>query len=673
MDVEDLCRKLKPRLGNRIDQLWWEYRLNPDSRRDIEGLLQSLAAKHLGRALGDEPILLVPPPRDLAAGEYALGAVRYPGSTELPFGLRNAELIQHAAIFGRTGSGKTNVGFLLLRELYRRDKPFLVFDWKRNYRDLLRVDPFTNMWVYTVGRSCVPFAFNPLQPPPGTEPTVWLKKLVEIMCHVYWLGEGVAYLLQQALDAAYRNAQAGAAPTLADVHTWLLNRKTKGRESQWMESTLRAIGTLCYGEIGRVVNAPRSTPLDDLLTKSVILELDALTESDKTFLIEALLLWIHHYRLQQRERETTKHIIVIEEAHHVLLRRKQSKETVMDVVFREIRELGEGLVLLDQHPSLISIPALGNTYCTIAMNLKHGRDIAAVGDAMGLSEEQRGYLGRLDVGQGIVRLQGRWHDPFLVAFPLLDVKKGSVSDEDLRRRFVGDSGNSAPRRPLAEGLAEVREIRPADKGREEEKEELDEREQTMMSDVITHPTNGVSERFRRLGWSMDRGYTILDRLSAAGLLESARVPTPWGAVRFIYPTQGGALRMRRMGLEVPISRNEGAAHFYWKLRVAELLRERGFDVRIEARVGHDRTVDVFAESSGFRAIFEVETGMSGAVAKLRALWESDADVVVSVAIAPLTADRLRASVVDEDFRTHRWTAVSARQLEAFVDQMREGA
>jgi hypothetical protein len=107
----------------------------------------------------------------------------------------------------------------------------------------------------------------------------------------------------------------------------------------------------------------------------VVLELDALTNADKIFLIEALLLWIHHYRLADGKREQFKHAIFIEEAHHILLRKKQEvtgEETVTDVLLWEIRELGESVICLDQHPSLISKPALGNTYTTFAFNFSQG-------------------------------------------------------------------------------------------------------------------------------------------------------------------------------------------------------------------------------------------------------------------------------------------------------------
>jgi len=50
-----------------------------------------------------------------------------------PFGLREDEFIQHIDIFGRSGSGKTNLAYSLLYGLLKAKKPFRVFDWKRYY------------------------------------------------------------------------------------------------------------------------------------------------------------------------------------------------------------------------------------------------------------------------------------------------------------------------------------------------------------------------------------------------------------------------------------------------------------------------------------------------------------------------------------------------------------
>lgn len=589
---------MKPVLGDRADALWLDYQLSPESRSEIEGLMRALANEYLGLNFEDELTLLAPPPPETVKGEYNLGRISYPGVVGM-FGLREREWNQHVAIFGRTGSGKTNVGFLIARELLAHQKPILVFDWKRNYRDLLALPWAQDLRLLTVGRDVAPFYFNPLAPPPGTSHEVWLKKLIEIICHVYWLGEGVAYLLQKALDAVYRQ-HADTWPTMRDLLDWLVNHQTKGREAQWMESTLRAIATLCYGKTGEVLNSRSPDPIELLLKQSVVLELDALTNSDKTFLIESLLLWIHHFRLQEPERETFKHAIMIEEAHHVLLRPSESRESVMDIIVREIRELGESLVIIDQHPSLISIPALGNTNCTIGMNLKHARDVTAMGHALLLSEDQKDFQGRLPVGQGIVKIQSRWPKPFLVDFPLLEVKKAAISDNDLRK-FRGDPAAPPVIRPPAAQEPDIQVIQPSDK--RVEQTQIGEDELALVMDVARFPISGVAARYLRLGFSSTRGA----RLLKSPVFSTAMVPTPNGRVRFVRLTEKGREIAKANGALLPPARgNEGPEHEYWKLWVAEHYRSLGYSVEVEKTLPNGHVVDVWAEKDDERIGVEVD-------------------------------------------------------------------
>ena len=647
MEIEDLFKRLRPILGERVDALWLDYQLNPESRRELEGILRALAMKHLGASYETKNILLVPPSSDVAAGGYPLGSVVYPRLSPFMFGLREGEWIQHVGVFGRTGSGKTNVGFLMVKELLVHGKPVMIFDWKRNYRDLIALPWARDMRLFTVGREVAPFFFNPLIPPEGTLTSVWLKKLIEIMCHVYWLGEGVAYLLQKAIDSVYQSTRANAGsdpwPTLEDVRHWLESYKAKGREAQWMDSTIRVIGTLCYGMVGKVLNSSKSTPLELLLRQNVVLELDALTNSDKTFLIETMLLWIHHYRMQQPDREVFKHAILIEEAHHVLLKRQESKESVMDVVVREIRELGESLIIIDQHPSMISIPALGNTYCTIAMNLKHSRDVTSMGQATLIKEEEREYLGRLPVGQGIVKLQARWPNPFLVRFPHLEVKKGMVSDATLNQQY-GVSGNSngiLPSQPMRE---EIPLIRAGDKNVDkmiEDKNRISEEEAEFVIDVMRHPCSGVAERYSRLGLSVSRGSRLLSSLLFSSFFSSCFVSTPSGRVRYLQLQKQAREWLRQRGFELPLQRgNEGPEHEYWKYRVAEHYKSLGFEVEVEKRLLNGHRVDVWARSDRGELALEIENDPQQALANVARCLGGAVSGIVIICVRPQHRPRM---------------------------------
>jgi len=69
----------------------------------------------------------------------------------------------------------------------------------------------------------------------------------------------------RAIDSLYRrygiyDGAAVGTPTMADVRDCLLDRKSKGREAGWMESAMRAVEVLCFGEMGHVLNS--QNPLD---------------------------------------------------------------------------------------------------------------------------------------------------------------------------------------------------------------------------------------------------------------------------------------------------------------------------------------------------------------------------------------------------------------------------
>jgi len=678
MNIEEVFRKLRPVMGEKLDILWQEYLISdPETRQLIEKTLRVTLARRFREAFDSELVLLQPPPDDVARGEYPLGIIHYGQDKFYPFGLRENEFIQHIGIFGRSGSGKTNVAYLILLNLIRAGKPFLVFDWKRNYRDLLVLPECRDVLVFTIGRGIAGFRFNPLIPPPGTPATVWLKKLIEIMCHAYFLGEGVAVLLMRAIDALYRtNAIYGGNavqwPTMRDVRHWLAAYRAKGREMGWMESAMRAVEVLCFGEVGSVLNSGASFDIERLLERRVILELDALTNSDKTFLIEALLLWVHHFRMAQTERERFKHAIILEEAHHVLLRKKQEvtgEETVTDVILREIRELGEAIILLDQHPSLISKPALGNTYATFAMNLKHRGDIAMVKDCLLLDSEQAGYLGKLEVGWAVTKLQGRWFKPFLVRFPLLTLVKGSVTDDVLRNRMVkaqepentphgiqeGISTGISPQEALSGRLVvSDREIWPIpDSGKKEKKKvecaiDLTTKERKFLEDVLRCETSSITDRYHRLGFSSRFGNSVQNSLLLKGLLSSTLVSFGNSRIKAVSVTEKGRTMLGKDNRQS--ERHGGVEHQYWKERVATRLRELGYKVEQEVPVGGGKTVDLVATCNGRKCAIEIETGKSDAAANVRKCIESGFDLILSVATtleAKKAIERQVASVIGQ--------------------------
>jgi hypothetical protein len=679
VEIDELCRRLQPVIGDRAQKLWALYQAeSPEGRKWVELELKQLASRRLGLTFNRNPALLEPPPAEVCDGEYRLGSVVYNGEEKWPFGMREDEWIQHAGIFGRSGSGKTNTMFGIIGELVKKGKPFLVMDWKKNYRDLLPSIP--GLLVFTVGRDVSPFWFNPLVPPPGTPAQTWLKKIIEIAASAYFLGEGVKFLLQNAMDEVYKDygvygGEVTAWPTMADVSAKLERSRPSGRQAEWMASTMRALSSMCFGEFGRVLNVRRPFPVDELLKRRAVLELDALTNTDKSFLIQSLLLWIHHFRMADQKREEFKHALVIEEAHHILLRKRQEmtgEESVTDIILREIRELGEAVILLDQHPSLISKPALGNTGTTICMNLKHADDVRAAADAMQLFGEDRKCLGEIPVGSGAVRLQGRWPRPFLVRFPHAGVRKGAVTDDGLRRMMeqavlLNPLGVLESRMLAGMAGAFNAGVREAEalldrKGRGGQAPEaaggdtveagaqsvrgngVAVGELAFLRDVALNPYEATHERYRRLGLTFYRGNKTRDALMESGLLRIEEIRKRDGRVKLFEPTSAGREILKENGISMSW-RHGGVVHGYWVRHVADVLRRQGWTVEVEKPIGGGAAVDVAAEKDGVRMAVEVETGNSDAVHNVKRALEAGFDKVLFIVTNATAIEKLKRQVL----------------------------
>ena len=556
--VRETCRQLKPFVGTKADELFQAYVAEDETgRQQIQAYIDLLHVKYLLRNLDDPAAALIPPSPEQATGEYDIAPAVYGGRDMAQFGLREDEWIQHVGIFGRTGAGKTNLGFLILDQLVKKGKPVLIFDWKRNYRDLLTKPEFRDAKVYTIGRPIAPFIFNPLIPPPGTNPKTWLKKLNEVMAHAYLLGNGVLYLLQQTLDAVYEDAgvydgTVRTWPTIQDVLAKAQQLNARGREAGWLSSTLRALATLCFGDMGDLVNQQAAPNAAELLDGIVILELDALTQQDKVFFIEALLLWIHHWRMQEAGREKFKHAILIEEAHHVLSNERRSLvggQSVMEITFREIREFGESLILLDQHPSQISLPALGNTYCTFCLNLKHQKDVGAMASAMLLDGKEKDILGSLEVGQAAVKLQGRIPRPFMIRIPHFTLEKGSVTDDMIQTESGTPSMPAVTIRTHTQTTALPTASSAPGAKCSAANQGHGTSEIGFLTDVASYPESGVAARYKRLGISVRQGQRLKAYLVAGELIEEEETRTSSGKLVRIRLTEKGMAYIRASGVD----------------------------------------------------------------------------------------------------------------------------
>jgi len=616
MEAEELFKKLAPVIGpEKMEKLWLIYQTEPDCqrRRHIEGILHALATKYLSQSYQTDKILL-PPPSSLPREGFHLGTIYYGDRPVSELYLSEDELLRHVAVLGATGTGKTNLGLLVVKQLLEKGIPFWVFDWKRNYRDILDCGWAQEQAcaVFTVGRDVAPFSLDPFQPPPGTSQDIWDGKLLDVLSHSHFLGHGVRYLMSVALLEMEKRSFEGLLNSL---------NKTKaiGRKRQWLDSAIRAVADLSMSYIGKVFNNDENYPLEKLLQQNIIFELDALNNSAKTFFIEIILAWIHQYYLNQPMREQLKHVMLIEEAHHVLLKRNIEQETIMDVIFREVREFGQAILFLDQHPSLISKPALGNAGTTILLRLKHADDVKVGADAVLLDPKDRHYLGQLSVGWAIVKAPSM-ATPCTIKVPHVEVKKGKITDEELKRRMADYSKTPKNILPLKTLKTNILPIQDRDKQSLEEWNKLSPEELELLKDILSYPTSGVAERYKRLSFSGNKGNKVKNSLLKRSMIEESSVPLPRGALKLLEITEAGKKALAAAGTDVSrlnLSKKLGGPeHRYWVNKIEEELSANGHEVQKETYIGR-KSPDLITQKDSQSIAIEVETGKSNPVRNIQ--------------------------------------------------------
>ncbi len=457
LTAEEICRRLRPVMGGKIDKIYLKYALsaNIEEKLEMEHAFKILYEKYLNTHLLSDKVLLEPPEKDMVKGEYELGEVTYADKDYFPFGLRENEWIRHMCVTGMSGSGKTNFAFLVAKNFIEKKKPFWVFDWKKSFRPLLLLDK--NILCFTVGNPKIAnlFRININRPPRNVDPKEWLSILTDLITESFFASYGVHKLITEVLDEAFRDfgiyKGSNNYPTWYQIKDRLEQRSDepkmrRGRESEWLESALRIAHVLTFGHFGSCINHKGKYELsvEEMLDKRVIFELHTLNSPEKKFFTEYLLAYTHKLKKTNQDGidDAFRSAIIVDEAHNIFLKDKTNfmKESVTDMIYREIREYGVGLVCLDQHISKLSETVIGNSATTVAFQQILPDDVRTISNLMQIRDHSR-FFSMIPVGQAIVRLSERYFQPFLVRVPLVPLKKEAVTDEAIKQRMEGKIKN----------------------------------------------------------------------------------------------------------------------------------------------------------------------------------------------------------------------------------------
>lgn len=599
----DLFRRLKPIYGHKIDVLWLEYQTaDVERKHEIDVLLTLLAVKKLGMAVGDERIVLEPPPPGvIGRGDYLVGKVSYPGLAGYEFRVSREELLRHVFILGPTGTGKSTLILGLLQQLLVDGCPFMVFDFKRNYRCLLDAPGGDGLLVLTVGRNAGPLRLNALCPPSGVEYEEWVAGLADVISNSYLLMQGARNVLVEALLHARR--EVGGGVTLRDAHqileAELRSTRPGSRRYGWLESSTRSLEELSKGGFGESLNATGGVDVGGLLRWPVVFELQGLGDDQKRFFclffLQAVLqLRKNHVAL----REVLRHVLVFDEAHNVFPREQYGELGVPSRLAREVREYGEAIIAATQQAD-VAESLIANSGIKIILRTDYPKDVDF---ASRLLQIEPRWLPKLALGSGIARLPTRYYLPFLFVFPPQPRKNQVVHDDAVRGRYEAVIG-AAPEVPTPEAVPVV-----------------SEKERALLADIAQHPIAGVTARYERLGWNAKTGNSVKDGIITKGLAEFESVPTATARVKILTLTPAGEEHLAKEGISVPVWRRGGAAHEYWRETLRGLLERHGYTVTDEYLVPGG-FVDLHATKDDREVFVEIETGKSDVQANVEKCHE----------------------------------------------------
>lgn len=381
---------------------------------------------------------------------------------ELPL----ADLTKHVFITGVTGSGKTTTCMKLLMET---GLPFMVIEpAKTEYRALHSLDD--SIEYYILGREdLTPFRLNPFELVSRKESlSGHISTLNATLGAVFPMEAAMPYLVEEAIIKAYKTKGwdvhtgdnflkddpwamgSDAWPTFGDMIEELqgvIKSKGMGKEfeEKYLGSLVGRLSNLTLGVKGRMLNTRHSLDFDQLLDKKVVIELEELKDEQDKALFMGLILTRLAECMKHRHRRNPefRHLTLVEEAHRLLARSEPgdpgSKKLGVDTfanLLSEVRKYGEGLIIADQIPNKLVSDVIKNTHTKIVHRLFSADDRATIGDAMGLSDEQKDFLPLLQTGETVMYCGG-WHAPVWVKIEeKAETDRPEIDEDEMKTKGI---------------------------------------------------------------------------------------------------------------------------------------------------------------------------------------------------------------------------------------------
>lgn len=374
--------------------------------------------------------------------EIRIGQIYHMGNVEASVvNLDLNSFTSHCFVTGSTGSGKSNTTYCLLEKFMDNGVPFLVVEpAKGEYKTAFGAVEGINVFSTnpSIGQM---LKLNPFRFDPKIHILEHLDRLIEIFNACWEMYAAMPAILKDAveqiytekgwdlLNSVYLGPGEPVYPTFSDllrrlpeiINSSNYSSDTKG---DYTGALVTRVNSLTNGISGEIFCDCYDIPDNVMFDENTVVDLSRVGSAEtKSLIMGIIVLKLVEYRMANANEanQGLRHVTVLEEAHNLLKRVTQgaagsnvvgkSVEMICNSI-AEMRTYGEGFIIVDQSPTAVDIAAIKNTNTKILMRLPEKGDCEAVGNAVGLNEDQMKELSRLGTGVAVV-MQNNWLEAVL--------------------------------------------------------------------------------------------------------------------------------------------------------------------------------------------------------------------------------------------------------------------
>ncbi|MEM3040991.1 MAG: DUF87 domain-containing protein, partial [Nitrososphaerota archaeon] len=282
MSLQQIREVFKPLNGiidaNLVDKLARGLVLASAKGRQIfSKSLNSLYAKAILQ-LDSGVVPLLPLPKN-TNGDIVLGRL-VQGSREFgQYSIPVSNMV-HCFLGGASGSGKSTVIWSILRQLVEKKCNVLVFDRKRDIRNILNYVPMVVL-------NANDLRINIFDPPsPNINPRAWISKVCDLFTIFGLYYSSRNYIKEFVINVR----ETKQTPTIFDVYYAIKAKSERGQTREnYNQASLNKIENIVE-ELDQCFSCKGSFPLSELLSIPLAIEVDQLSAQSERFLVAYLLL-----------------------------------------------------------------------------------------------------------------------------------------------------------------------------------------------------------------------------------------------------------------------------------------------------------------------------------------------------------------------------------------------